>query len=103
MTAPQMDTLTKMSVFPAPVLRWRVVPRPDPHQVQALAAALNLPSALAGLLVQRGHDTEEAARRFLRPALAELSDPSRLAGMAEAVDAIVATVRAGRRILVHGD
>src|SRR5215207_1620978 len=92
-----------MSVFPAPVLRWRVVPRPDPNQVETLAAALNLPSALAGLLVQRGHGTEEAARRFLRPALTELSDPTRLAGMAEAVDAIVTTVRAGGRILVHGD
>jgi single-stranded-DNA-specific exonuclease len=79
------------------------VPEPDPIQVQALAAALHLPPALAALLVQRGHGTEEAARRFLRPALTELSDPFALAGMAEAVDAIVGTVRAGGRILVHGD
>ncbi|MFL5474103.1 MAG: single-stranded-DNA-specific exonuclease RecJ, partial [Gemmatimonadales bacterium] len=92
-----------MSVFPPPVLRWRVVPQPDPAQVQALATALNLPAALAGLLVQRGYGTEDAARRFLRPALSELSDPWRLAGMAEAVQAIVSTVRSGGRILVHGD
>ena len=103
MTAPEADTLPRVSVFPQPVLRWRVVPRPDPQQTEALAAALKLPSALAGLLVQRGHGTEEAARRFLRPALTELSDPHSLAGMAEAVEAIVATVRAGGRILVHGD
>jgi single-stranded-DNA-specific exonuclease len=102
-TAPETDTLPRVSVFPPPVLRWRVVPRPDPQQVQALGAVLNLPSALAGLLVQRGYGTEDAARRFLRPALAELSDPHRLAGMAEAVAAIVDTVVAGRRILVHGD
>jgi len=102
-TPPETDTLPKVSVFPPPVLRWRVVPQPDPLQVQSLASALSLPPALAALLVQRGHGTEEAARRFLRPSLDELSDPSALAGMAEAVDAIAAAVREGRRILVHGD
>jgi single-stranded-DNA-specific exonuclease len=103
MTAPHLDTVPRVSVFPQPVLRWRVVPQPAPEEVQALAAALNLPPALAGLLVQRGHGTDDAARRFLRPALAELSDPHALAGMEEAVDAIVAAVRTGKRILVHGD
>jgi single-stranded-DNA-specific exonuclease len=92
-----------VSVSSAPVLRWRIVPQPDPIQVRSLATALNLPDALAGLLVQRGHTTDEAARRFLRPALAELSDPHALAGMAEAVEAIVGTIRAGGRIMVHGD
>jgi single-stranded-DNA-specific exonuclease len=92
-----------VSVSPPPVLRWAVVPPPEPAEVQALAAALNLPAALAALLVQRGHASSEAARRFLRPALAELSDPHALAGMAEAVQAVSATIRSGGRILVHGD
>jgi single-stranded-DNA-specific exonuclease len=92
-----------VSVFPAPVLRWVVVPQPDPGGVAALASALNLPPALAALLVQRGHGTEAAARRFLRPSLDDLSDPHALAGMADAVSTIVAAVRSGRRILVHGD
>jgi single-stranded-DNA-specific exonuclease len=103
MTAPETDTLPRVSAFPQPVLRWRVVPRPDHQEVMALATALNLPVPLAGLLVQRGHGSEEAARQFLRPALAELSDPYAMAGMAQAVDAIVAAVRARKRILVHGD
>jgi len=55
-----------------------------------LAAALNLPLPLARLLIQRGHVTEDAARRFLRPSLGELSDPQALAGMAAAVEAVVA-------------
>lgn len=92
-----------VSVFPAPVLRWVVVPRPEQSAVTALADGLRLPPALAALLVQRGHGTEAAARSYLRPALADLSDPLRLAGMAEAVEVIAATVRAGGRILVHGD
>ena len=40
MTAPGADTLSPVSVFPPPVLRWRVVPKPDPVQVHALAASL---------------------------------------------------------------
>jgi single-stranded-DNA-specific exonuclease len=92
-----------VSVFPAPVLRWVMVPRPDPGVVDRLAGRLGIPSPLAALLVQRGQDTEAEARRFLRPALTELSDPSALAGMAEAVEAIAAAVRAGGTILVHGD
>jgi single-stranded-DNA-specific exonuclease len=92
-----------VSVFPAPMLRWAVVPEPDPAQVGALSAALRLPPALAALLVQRGHGSEESARRFLRPALDDLSDPHALAGMAEAVETIAGTVRTGGRILVHGD
>src|SRR3990170_2227443 len=92
-----------VSVFPAPMLRWAVVPQPDPAQVAALSAALRLPPALAALLVQRGHGSEAASRRFLRPSLDDLSDPHALAGMAEAVETIAGTVHAGGRILVHGD
>ena len=92
-----------VNVFPAPTLRWVVSPRPDPAAVEALAGALRLPPALAALLIQRGHGTLEAARTYLRPALADLADPYLLAGMGEAVDAIVHAVRSGGRILVHGD
>jgi single-stranded-DNA-specific exonuclease len=92
-----------VSVFPAPVLRWVVAPRPDAAEVARLAAQLGIPSALAALLVQRGQGNEAAARGFLRPSVTELSNPHSLAGMAEAVEAIAATVRAGGTILVHGD
>src|SRR3954452_18053453 len=96
-TASGTDTLPRVSVFPPPVLHWRVVPQPDPAQVQALATALNLPAALAGLLVQRGYGTEDAPGCFLRTALSELSARWRLAGMVEAVGASVSTIRSGGR------
>src|SRR5918992_3335316 len=92
-----------VSVFPAPMLRWAMTARPEPSAVAALAEALRLPEALAALLVQRGHATEDLARSYLRPALADLSNPYALVGMEEAVSAIAATVRSGGRILVHGD
>ena len=97
------STLPLVSVFPAPVLRWMLVPPPDPAVVDRLARSLGIPAALAALLVQRGQATEADARTFLRPAVTGLSDPSALAGMSEAVEAIAAAVRAGGTILVHGD
>jgi single-stranded-DNA-specific exonuclease len=96
-------TVPAVSVFPAPALRWVVAPQPDPAAVARLAADLGVPAALAALLVQRGQGTEAAARSFLRPNVTALSNPSAIAGMAEAVEAIAATVRAGGTILVHGD
>lgn len=89
--------------FPAPPLRWVIAPPPDEGAVAVLMAELNLPHALASLLVQRGHGTPELARRFLRPSLADLADPLSLAGMAEAVERIARAVHGGEGILVHGD
>ncbi|HEU5051079.1 MAG TPA: single-stranded-DNA-specific exonuclease RecJ [Gemmatimonadales bacterium] len=89
--------------FPAPPLRWVIAPPPDEGAVAVLMSELNLPHALASLLVQRGHGTPELARRFLRPSLADLADPLSLAGMAEAVERIARAVHGGEGILVHGD
>jgi single-stranded-DNA-specific exonuclease len=92
--------VTTLSIAP---LRWVVAPTPDDGMVRELAATLSLPLPLAGILVQRGYGAPDAARRFLRPNLAELSDPLALADMARAVELIVAAVRRGTPILVHGD
>ena len=75
------STLPLVSVFPAPVLRWMLVPPPDPVVVDGLARSLGIPAALAALLVQRGQATEADARTFLRPAVTGLSDPGAIAGM----------------------
>lgn len=80
-----------------------MAPDPDPAAQHAVATALGLPEALAGLLVQRGYADPEAARRFLRPAVTDLADPMSLAGMAEAAAEVARAVRAGETILVHGD
>ncbi len=92
-----------VSATQAPLLRWIVAAPPERSAVLALADRLSLPVALAALLVQRGHAEAESARAYLRPALGNLSDPTTLAGVPEAVEAITAAVRAGRTILVHGD
>ena len=40
-------TLPLVSVFPAPMLRWMMVPPPDPAVVDRLARALGIPAPLA--------------------------------------------------------
>jgi single-stranded-DNA-specific exonuclease len=69
----------------------------------ALAAALDVPPVIAQLLIQRGLDSAEAARDFLSPSLAQLHDPFRLAGMAEAVERLLAAVARKELVAIHGD
>jgi single-stranded-DNA-specific exonuclease len=83
--------------------RWTVAAPPDAALTLALAADLSIPQALAALLVQRGLGAPAVAKAFLRPDLDRLCDPSGWAGMARATELIVAAVRSGTPILVHGD
>lgn len=86
-----------------PLTRWVVADPPDPVLVTRLAEATNLPRPLAALLVQRGLADPEAAKRFLRPTLEQLTDPMALKDMDRAVAAIVKAVRGGITIAVDGD
>jgi single-stranded-DNA-specific exonuclease len=92
-----------MKTAAAPPPRWVLAPAAPPQAAATLAAATNLPVPLAALLLQRGHATPEAVRRFLRPSLDDLADPGGLAGMGEAVRVIANAVRRGITIGVHGD
>jgi single-stranded-DNA-specific exonuclease len=89
--------------FPCPPLRWRIAEAADAAGADTLASELGLPAALARLLVQRGFGTVDSARAFLRPSLDQLQDPLSLRDMGRAVEAIARAVRAGQRIMVHGD
>jgi len=83
--------------------RWAIAAPPDPSVTTALAVDLSIPEPLAALLVQRGFVVPELAKSFLRPHLDRLSDPSAWADMVRATALVVAAVRAGTPILVHGD
>ncbi|MBI2537185.1 MAG: DHH family phosphoesterase, partial [Gemmatimonadetes bacterium] len=71
--------------------------------VRTLSQALNLPVALAAVLVQRGYHAPAAAAAFLRPSLDGLTDPFQLPDMSRAVELLVGAVGRGEGILVHGD
>jgi len=75
----------------------------DAAAVQALAAELELPEAIAAILVRRGYDRPDVAKAFLRPRLKDLHDPLLMADMEKAVDRISRAVDSGELLLVHGD
>ncbi len=77
-------------------------PEPDPRE-RALAKALGLPDLLARVLLARGLDDPDRAKRFLRPDLGTLHDPFAFRDMAKAVERIRQALRSGESILIHGD
>ncbi|MDQ3671506.1 MAG: single-stranded-DNA-specific exonuclease RecJ [Actinomycetota bacterium] len=80
---------------------WDIEPL-DLVSASTLTSALGLSEVTAAVLVRRGYDDPERARRFLD---AELPghDPLLLGDMAAAVERIRAAIDAGKRICVHGD
>jgi len=83
--------------------RWEVEPPPDAGAVGRLALALSVPPPFAALLLQRGHDSPEAARRFLRPRREDLHDPALLPDLPRAVERLADAVRRRETVFVHGD
>jgi single-stranded-DNA-specific exonuclease len=77
------------------------IPDCAPEQVEGLQRELGVSGALAQVLVRRGMAEPESARAFLTGA--EEHPPQAFAGIEEAVGTIVAHVRAGSRITIHGD
>src|SRR5882762_4120891 len=92
-------------------MRWTSKPA-DSIKTRVLTAALadcglNIAPAtlpvLADLLVRRGIDDPEVARRFLKPELAHLHDPLQMSGMKSALDRLEAAVQRKEKVLIYGD
>jgi single-stranded-DNA-specific exonuclease len=84
-------------------MRWTLKPKPSEITVKHLAKALNVEDFVATLLVQRGIETFEDARRFFRPSLADLHDPYLMKDMEKAVSRIEKAIENQENILVFGD
>lgn len=82
--------------------RWKII-KADKEKVDALQDALKIHPILCELLVQRGLDTFEEAKRFFRPSLDDLHDPWLMKDMKKAVDRIDEAMAANQKILVFGD
>ncbi len=83
--------------------RWNIKAPVDAEAVSALAAALRVPRPLATLLIQRGYDTVDEAKAFLRPSLGRLSDPMDFRDMDRAVAILSDAIDRDETIFVHGD
>lgn len=83
--------------------KWVFQPEVDEGKVQELANQLKVEPFVGRLLVQRGLDTEVAARAFFRPSLDELHDPYLLKDMDRAVERINKAIQRKEGILLFGD
>ena len=84
-------------------MRWTIKPKPSEEKIKHLAQALIVEDFVAQLLVQRGIETFEDAKRFFRPSIDHLHDPYLMKDMEKAVERIEKAIENQERILVFGD
>jgi single-stranded-DNA-specific exonuclease len=91
------------AVVPRRKLRWIIAEEPNPEEVAALAADLNLPPLVCRLLCARGYNASGTARTFLRPRLDQLHDPLAMLDLDKAVARLARAIRGQELVFVHGD
>ncbi len=85
--------------------KWNYEP-PTQEQKEAAAEmseALNVSPIISGMLIKRGIDNVDEARKFFRPQLHDLHDPYLMIDMDKAVDRLNEAMGHKERILVYGD
>lgn len=83
--------------------KWILKEPADQSKVSRLATEVGIDRVLAELLVKRGVETFEQARRFFRPSLDHLYDPFLMKDMDVAVERLRRAVTSREKILVYGD
>lgn len=84
-------------------MRWTLKPKPEAKKIESLKEALQVDTAIATLLLQRGVETFEEAKTFFRPSLNDLHDPFLMKDMDRAVARIEKAMANKENILVYGD
>jgi single-stranded-DNA-specific exonuclease len=82
--------------------RWNVL-QPDEQLVRGLSETINVSSAIARALCNRGIATFEDARFFFRPSLEFVPSPFLMMDMKRAVSRVVEAIRSGETIMIYGD
>src|SRR6476469_7150034 len=82
--------------------RWRIN-NTDRARSEALFRELKIHPVLCNILVQRGIQTYDLAKRFFRPELSDLHDPFLMKDMDKAVARILDAFSQNEKILVFGD
>lgn len=82
--------------------QWKIR-KHDRGKAESLASSMGIHPLTAALLISRGVDTEESARRFLKPDISHLHPPRLLADMDIAVGRILEAAEKRQKILVWGD
>ncbi len=75
----------------------------DSPAVRRICEAFDLPAPVARVMVNRGLDTVEAARRFLAKSTDCLHDPMAMTDMDKAVARVRGAIENGEKITIYGD
>ena len=84
-------------------MRWTTKPEPSQEKISLLAKELQVENLVASLLIQRGVETFDDAKRFFRPSLDDLHNPYLMKDMDKAVFRIESAIHNNENILVFGD
>lgn len=83
--------------------RWIYNALPPQDEVEALSKSLNINPYLSTILLQRGKNSFEEAKKFFRPSLEHLHDPFLIKDMDKAVARLQRAIDTNEKILVYGD
>ncbi|NOS55422.1 MAG: single-stranded-DNA-specific exonuclease RecJ, partial [Cyclobacteriaceae bacterium] len=83
--------------------KWLRKAVPAPGEIETLSQQINVNPSLTSVLLQRGIDNFDLAKKFFRPSLAELHSPFLLTDMAKAVSRLNTAIENHERILIYGD
>ena len=84
-------------------MRWTIKAKPEQKDMDILSEVLNVDGLVAQLLIQRGIDSYEKAKKFFRPQVSDLHDPFLMKDMDVAVERIENAISSNENILVYGD
>ncbi len=84
-------------------MEWKPKFLVDEDKVKILQDSLGVPFEIANLLVQRGIDDFDSAKKFFRPELSDLHDPFLMLGMEAAVNRISTAILSQEKVMVYGD
>jgi len=84
-------------------MRWTLKPKPNRETLRKLASDLGVEIPIASMLVQRGIENFEDAKKFFRPSLDDLHDPFLMKDMDLAIDRIEKAIASEENIMVYGD
>lgn len=82
--------------------RW-TIQKHDREKLIPLSQAMKVSPLIAALLISRGFETEESARKFLNPSYQDLHEPFLLKDMQKAVERILKAIENQEKILIWGD
>ena len=82
---------------------WQAINSPNKTIVEQLSLLLNVPQQIAFLLVQRGITSFDQAKKYFRPAWADLHDPFKMKDMMSAVKRIAYSIESGESVMIFGD